>query len=309
MMNMESEYRKGIKKQLDEYEKDQVNEMIDIIEPMVNALMIKITAKSLLLIVLISLIVGFSIGSMFTTITYLKQDIKIEQAINHEKEISMLNDKNKILENTISQKDTVLESKQKEIDGLVKSLDSKNQEISSLNDELFIFKERAELYDKYEIAVMNTNNKRTDLTYDDIKYAEELCLSKGIPPKLIFYMMKLESNFNPKLQSSSSSARGLLQVIKGTGEFTHTKLMNKPIETYNHDNVFNSRTNMDYAITYIDYTFDRAKGNVYEMMKRYSGGYSQFGIGDRYHQLVEGHMKKFGYSIAKAQEEYNKLNS
>lgn len=282
--------------------------------PITNALTIKITTKLLLVVVLFSLVVGFSLGSMYTTITYLKQGNQVEKHIENIKEsksteVKILEDNSIALNKSIEQKDILISNKQKEIDNLTKSLDSKNQEISSLNSELIIFKEREELYDKYEIAVMNTNGKRTDLTYEDIKYAEELSLSKGIPPKLIFYMMKLESNFNPKLQSSQSSARGLLQVIKGTGEYTHTKLLNKSKSTYNHDEMFDPKKNMEYAITYIDYTFDRSNGSVYEAMKRYSGGYSEFGIGDRYHQLVEGHMKKFGYSLQKAQEEYNKLNS
>lgn len=274
-----------------------------------NVLTLKITSKSLLLIILISLVVGFSVGCMYTTINYLNKSLNDQTVTLHKEEIKEIEKEKSELNSVIEEKDNAIKQKDEEIQKISKSLDSKDQEISKLNEELIIFRERSELYDKYEIAVMNTNNKRTDLSYNDIKYIEEFSLSKKIPPSLMFYMMKLESNFNPKLQSSQSSARGLLQVIKGTGEYTHTKLMNKSISSYNHDDMFDPRINAEYSITYMDYLFDRSNGNVYEMMKRYSGGYSEFGIGDRYHQLVEGHMKKFGYSLSKAQEEYNKLNS
>lgn len=171
------------------------------------------------------------------------------------------------------------------------------------------FRKREELFNKYEIAIMNTYSERTDMTYDELEYLDNLCKEKGIPTMMIISMIKLESNFNPNLKSKSSSAKGYMQVIKGTGKFTYEKVMGNPEGSYDHAMADNPKKNLELGVTYIDYLFDQSNGDVVEVIKRYSGWYSPYGIGDKYFEILNKHMAFSGYSLEKAQHEYNVLNS
>lgn len=195
----------------------------------------------------------------------------------------------------------------------VKELTNKAQTrmkyINEQNVALDEFRKRSELFNSYEIAIMNTYNKRTDMTYDELEYLDNLCKEKGIPTMMIVSMIKLESNFDPNLKSNESSAKGYMQVIKGTGKFTYENLMGNEKGSYDHSLADDPKTNLKLGVTYIDYLFDRSNGDVVEVIKRYSGWYSPYGIGQKYFDILSKHMSFSGYSLEKAQQEYNSMNS
>lgn len=195
----------------------------------------------------------------------------------------------------------------------VKELTTKAQDrmkfINEQNVALDEFRKRSELFNSYEIAILNTYNNRTDMTYDELEYLDNLCKEKGIPTMMIVSMIKLESNFDPNLKSTESTAKGYMQVIKGTGKFTYENIMGNEKGSYDHSIADDPKTNLELGVTYIDYLFDVAKGDATEVIKRYSGWYSPYGIGDKYFEILNKHMSFSGYSLDKAQQEYNLMNN
>lgn len=180
--------------------------------------------------------------------------------------------------------------------------------LAETENKLSIYEERSELFDKYEIAILNTNGTRTSLTYDDIKYIEEICEQYNVPASLVFYIMKVESNFTPDAKSSYSTATGLMQIIESTGESIHYNILGKT-EPYDHSIQLDVRTNALYAIAYLDYLLDRNDGDIDKTLMGYSGGYSEFGIGRLYHQKLENNMELFNESIETIQIDYEKNNN
>lgn len=231
----------------------------------------------------------------------IENDYKI-QLENKDTEILSLN-------NIIEDKNKVINNLHYERDELELKAISRRELLTEQNEILDILLKREELYDKSEIAVMNTCNKRTDMTYEEIEHLVETCEEKSLPYELFTYIIKLESNFNPTLESNQSSATGYMQVIEGTGRYTYEKVMGNPPGSYNHSMALDPKMNITLALNYFEYLFGRADEDVEEVLKRYSGFYSPYGIGYKYFDILDNHMDKFDYSISKAQLEYNRLNN
>lgn len=109
----------------------------------------------------------------------------------------------------------------------IDSLDQSNAKLisdnKSLDEKLKKFEKRKELYNKYEYAIYNEANKRTDLTYEQIATGEELMKKEGIDPDLLFGIIMTESNGDEKATSATSTARGYGQFLAGSGEFVYEK--------------------------------------------------------------------------------------
>lgn len=154
-----------------------------------------------------------------------------------------------------------------------------NKDLAKQYDEVLaeynVLSSREELFDKYEY-VLKYNGNRTDVTYDQVKLAEELMLDKGYDPDILFSIIMVESKGVEKAQSSRSTAAGLGQFLSGTGKYTYETLMGNGKGTYNHSMAKNGTTNIKMMTAYLDYLFQKTDNDLFKSIKRYSGGNDTF---------------------------------
>lgn len=252
------------------------------------------TNKTIVKACIITFILSFITG--FIIISYIIKSVENK----YDEKISEINTVFNIAQNKLE--DDLNE--QVEINDMyLKEINTVNSELDKANSIIKEFENRSELFNKYEIAVMNTNNSRTSLTYDDIEYVEKTANDFNVPADLLFYIMKIESNFNPSAKSSVSSATGAMQIIEGTGESIHYNILGRTTP-YDHNIQLDFKTNVYYGAAYLGYLFENY-GDIDEVIMRYSGGYSKNGIGRAYNNKLNETMVLFNDSLASIQYEYD----
>lgn len=156
---------------------------------------------------------------------------------------------------------------------LVDDLDkqSKSLVISNQNyyEQIQIYEQREELFDKYEYAIIRTDGTRTDITYDQLITLESLTQERDIDTDLILSITMVESDGVESARSSRSTASGYGQFIYGTGEFVYEDLMNAG--TYKHEYALDGSTNFEMMVNYIDYLEDIHDNNLYAVIRNYRG--------------------------------------
>lgn len=137
----------------------------------------------------------------------------------------------------------------------------------SYKKELELYKEREELLNKYEYCI-KYDGKRTGLTYDQIKYGEELMEEKGYDPNLLFSIIMVESRGDASATNKYSGAKGLGQFMDESGKFVYEKLMKRG--TYYTNYAYNGTTNIEMMVTYLDYLIKNRK-TLRGVLMTYSG--------------------------------------
>ena len=178
------------------------------------------------------------------------------------------------LTETITEQDSeikVLELTVNSLRNVVNELNDQITEVSEVNksyvDELNTFRKREELYDKYEYAIMAAN-KRTDLTYEQVQYGEELMAAKGLNPHLLLGSIMVESTGNELALNKSSGAEGYGQFLDPTAEWIWTDMLGN--KTYHSDIRKDGKSNILMMATYYDYLYPIAK-STFKVVKCYSG--------------------------------------
>ncbi len=156
----------------------------------------------------------------------------------------------------------------------METLKADNIALASEYDEMKVsyneLKERKELYDNYSYALMY-NGERTQLSYDELRTLESLAKEKGINPHVPMAIGMVESKFNKECTTTNSTAKGYFQFLKGTGKFTYNNLMGRQDE-YIHDVIaVDPDTSIQLVVHYLDYLYDTRDGNLYQVIKGYSG--------------------------------------
>ena len=230
--------------------------------------------KAVLKVVLLLVVVGGMMG-----IFKLKLDIvnANHDAILEEKEATI--EKLKALNN--SNKSTIehLEAENKELSDTTDDLISTTKELNSqlkdlvsdnksLQKENKAYREREELYNKYEYVIYDDAGDRTDMTYDEIKYAEDIMSEKGYDPDLLFGIVMVESSGQRTCKNATSTATGYGQFLLGTGKFVYEDLLKAG--TYSHDYAYNGKTNLNMMATYLDYLI-KQKGSLFPAIRQYCG--------------------------------------
>lgn len=131
-----------------------------------------------------------------------------------------------------------------------------------------------------------------EITIEDIKYLDDTCKEVDINPHIITSMIDLESDYNPNCSMTTSSARGLMQILKGTGKFIWEDLIGSDT-AYNHDMAYDKQTNILMGVTYMRYHLDRNSGNLRNALKCYNGGE----LGERYADIVYNTAANVGHPI------------
>ena len=124
----------------------------------------------------------------------------------------------------------------------------------SYKKELSVYKEREELYNKYEYAIYY-GGERTDLTYDQIKYGEELMEEKGYDPNLLFSIIMTESRADETCTSTTSTAKGYGQFLDGTAKFVYEDRLE--LGTFQPSYSLNGKTNILMMSSYLDYLINK----------------------------------------------------
>jgi len=140
--------------------------------------------------------------------------------------------------------------------------------IAEIKNELDTFRNRAELYDKYEY-VLFYDGKRTDMTYNLVSYGETIMKKENIDPNMLFGLVMVESRGVQKAQNSTSTARGFCQLINTTAKSLYENELNKG--SYRHDYAFNGYINLELGAKLIASNMEQYKGNTYTTIQRYRG--------------------------------------
>lgn len=157
------------------------------------------------------------------------------------------------------------------------TLDKDNETLKEdnlqLQDELNSYKEKQELYDKYDYAIYRDNGTRTDITYDNLKSLEELTKEKGMTEEsnqLILSIAMTESKGVETAENPVSTATGYGQFLSSTGRFVYTELMGN--DSYVHSEIAkNGETNLQMMAYYIDYLDTKYNGNMVAIIDEYRG--------------------------------------
>ena len=164
----------------------------------------------------------------------------------------------------------------KELAVISNELEQQNQELVASNqqyyEQLCSFGDREELFNKYEYAIINDAGKRTDITYDQLKKLEELVQNSKIQNEdLILAWIMTESTGQEKAKNPNSTAKGYGQILNSTSKFIHTTLLESDTNWYP-DIALDGDVNLEMMVAYIDYLYEENDGNLYEIIKDYSGG-------------------------------------
>lgn len=175
-------------------------------------------------------------------------------------------------------------------DAQLVSLSETNQ---SMVDELNQLRTRAELYNKYEYAILDENGKRTELTYEEIELGESLMLEKGYDPHLMMGTIMVESHGNPNAVNASSGATGYGQFLNSTAKWVWTKLMGN--QDYHSDIRKDGESNIRMMVEYYDYLYNTV-GNTFSVIKSYSGNETNEGAAG-YLREINKHTNRVGVTV------------
>lgn len=140
--------------------------------------------------------------------------------------------------------------------------------VAQIREELDTFRNRAELYDKYEY-VLFYDGKRTDMTYNLVAYGEDIMKKENIDPNMLFGLVMVESSGKEKAQNSTSSARGFCQLIDTTAKSLYENVLKRG--SYRHDYAFNGYINLELGAKLISGNMKQYRGNTYTTIQLYRG--------------------------------------
>lgn len=190
-------------------------------------------------------------------------------------ELIMMKDQYLVLNDGYDELSDKAETLSKSVTSLMKvneQLETQNKELAEQDDILRSaigeYQEREELYDKYSYAILRSDGSRTDITFDQIKSAEDLAEENEIDVDLVLSMIMVESSGDEDAKSPISTARGYGQILEGTGKFIYEKLLDRG--NYSHQNALDGDINLEMMITYLSY-LDENTSSLYNTIMRYRG--------------------------------------
>lgn len=176
--------------------------------------------------------------------------------------------------NTYNETASLLEN----VSEMAYKLDQENDtlvtQLNELQKTINSYEEREELFDKYEWAIIRSNDTHTDITYERITSLEELAGEKGLSDdsvNLVLALAMTESQGNEDAANPKSTARGLGQMLEATARFTYETLMDNGKGTYNHNMAFDGDINIAMMCYYLDYLGIKYDDNMTLVIKEYRG--------------------------------------
>jgi hypothetical protein len=206
------------------------------------------------------------------------------------------------LENTVEEQDGEIKSYQDDIVTVVNAYNSlyndfvgmsqanaellnQNSEIvnqtNTDNSELEDLRHRAELYDKYDYAIINSMDKnlpdedrRTDITYDQIDTLESLAAQNGLSDDAVALVLAIamnESRGQEDSKNPGSTATGYCGILDFTGKYLYEDIMGNPTGSYSHDMCYNGYINLELSLQYIKYLNKMYGGDIMRIVDGYRG--------------------------------------
>lgn len=224
------------------------------------------------------------------TLSVEKEDLKSNYKSLQTKYVNLVNENTLLEEKLNKSKESIIK-----LTNVIEELDSQNKELISSNksykDRILVYEEREELLNKYEYAIFDDENNRTDITYEQLKTAEELCNENGLDTNFILATIMVESSGNEKCVSKTSTARGYGQFLKGTGQFTYEDLMGNGKGTYDHSMALNGNINIEMMVHYFKYLKSNTE-SIYATINKYRGLESP-----KYQAAINKYLVKGGTSL------------
>lgn len=147
--------------------------------------------------------------------------------------------------------------------------------ISEQEEELMAYREREELYDKYNDALYNKYGNRTDITYGQIQSLQEYCDEKGYSSEMVDLVLAIamsESEGRSDAYNKESGATGYGQLLGSTAKFVYTKLEGH--EAYYHDVSLDGEANLKMVADYISYLYSYHHNSLPAAIDSYRGLHS-----------------------------------
>jgi hypothetical protein len=177
----------------------------------------------------------------------------------------------------------------------------KNGEVSD-NEELNDLRHRAELYDKYNYAIINSmdenlpeDQRRTDITYDQIDMLETLAEENGLSEDAVSLVLAIamnESRGQEKAKNPHSTATGYCGILDFTGKYLYEDIMGNSEGSYSHDMCYNGYLNLELCLQYIRYLNNMFGGDVTKVVNSYRG-YKDY----VYDSELDANLQKAGKSL------------
>ena len=198
------------------------------------------------------------------------------------KKISSQINYNTELENRVANLESELKNQKTEYEKLAKvsvDLDTQNKElvdqINSQNEELEKLEARAELYDKYEYAIVREDNTRTDITYEEIDTLESLAKERNMGEDAVTLVMAIAMNESDGIEDAKnpeSTATGFGGLLAGTAEYIYETEMDNPEGSYNHKVMAkDGELNLEISLCLVDYLADLNNRNPIKTVNDYRG--------------------------------------
>ena len=153
-------------------------------------------------------------------------------------------------------------------------------------------------YSKYDIIIDRAKSYGRDVSYLDyefLDYVFEEADRFNVNPYVVLGIVSGESNFYAEAKNKNSSATGLGQMIKGTGEYIHYNILGYK-DIYNHNSLKDPRTSIRYMLGYFKYL---KKYNSYDLaMGEYCGSKSYYN--NTYRNKLLNNMIALGLTKAEA---------
>ena len=185
---------------------------------------------------------------------------------------------------------------------LAKDNEELSKKANTDNEELEDLRHRAELYDKYNYAIINQmdpnlpeDQKRTDITYDQIDTLESLAAENGLSEDaaaLVLAIAMNESRGQEDAKNPSSTATGYCGILNTTGKYLYEDIMGNPAGSYSHDMCYNGYINLELSLQYIRYLNDMYGGDVLRVVNGYRGYYDA-----AYDSQLDANLQRGGKSL------------
>lgn len=178
-----------------------------------------------------------------------------------------------------------------------KVLSEQNKQLFEQNQaqlkELEMFRDRVELYDKYDYAIIGDDDKRTDITYDQLLLLEDLCNNSVVnDPDLFLAWIMTESRGVETAKNSSSSATGYGQFLTSTSKWVFENLCDFEDQKWSSKVALDGDINMEMMVAYVEHLYTSNNNNLYTAIDSYRGAHS-----DGYIAKINSYLATKGKSL------------
>ena len=251
------------------------------------------------IIALVVSIFAFKFGYNYYTLSKsYDQEVTRNFALSSElsasnRAISYSRNKVEELSGTIEELRSISETLDKENKSLVKSNDEYWEELSQL-------RERKELYEEFEWALVDKGGGRTDITYEQLKTLPELLEDKKVNSEhLVLAFAMTESRGKATAQNASSTAKGYGQFLNSTSKFVYTQLMGE--KNWTPSVALDGDIGLEMICEYINYLYEKSGRDLTKTITAYRGLYDP-----GYVAKINSYLKKSGTSISELNAEFKK---